>query len=164
VDTRQLEIEFAEKLAELTEIERRLDKELAAAEAASSGGNGGQAKARGKPTGRRDLRETNLPKERVEIADPVLEALYALRDFLYERVYESKGIKEEFGKAQRILEELWQHFHDHADEFRARHWPKATREEEGLDRAVGDFLCGMTDRNAMRLYSEVRLPRPWTVY
>ena len=41
-----------------------------------------------------------------------------MRDFLYERVYESKGVREEFAKAQRILEELWNHFHEHADEFR----------------------------------------------
>ena len=63
-----------------------------------------------------------------------------------------------------LLEELWQHLHEHADEFVAKHWPKGTREDEGLDRAVGDFLCGMTDRYAMRLYQELRLPRPWTVY
>jgi dGTPase len=96
--------------------------------------------------------------------DQVLDALYALRDFLYEKVYESPGVKEEFGKAQRILEELWQHFHDHADEFRAKYWQEGTREDEGLDRAIGDFMCGMTDRYAMRLYQELRLPRPWTVY
>jgi dGTPase len=103
-------------------------------------------------------------KKMIRMSDPVLEALYELRDFLYERVYESKGVREEFKKAQRILEELWEHFHEHADEFRARHWPRGTREEEGLDRAVGDFLCGMTDRYAMRLYQELRLPKPWTVY
>jgi dGTPase len=103
-------------------------------------------------------------KRMIRMSEPVLEALYALRDFLYERVYESKGIREEFGKAQRILEELWQHFHDHADEFRAQNWPRGTREDEGLDRAVADFLCGMTDRYAMRLYQELRLPKPWTVY
>ena len=45
-----------------------------------------------------------------------------------------------------------------------KHWPKGTRQEEGLDRAIGDFLCGMTDRYAMRLYQELRLPKPWTVY
>ena len=41
---------------------------------------------------------------------------------------------------------------------------RATRPDESLDRAIGDFLCGMTDRYAMRLYQEKRLPRPWTVY
>jgi dGTPase len=114
----------------------------------------------------RDLVETSRFEEKrmIRMSDPVLEALYALRDYLYERVYESKGIRDEFEKAQRILQELWQHFHDHADEFREKYWLEGTREDEGLDRAIGDFLCGMTDRYAMRLYQEVRLPKPWTVY
>jgi dGTPase len=103
-------------------------------------------------------------KKMIRMSDRVLQGLYALRDWLYEKVYESKGIKEEFGKAQRILEELWSYFHDHEGEFHERFWPKGTREDEGLDRAVGDFLCGMTDRYAMRLYQELRLPKPWTVY
>jgi dGTPase len=103
-------------------------------------------------------------KRMIRMSDDVLGALYALRDFLYEKVYESKGVREEFGKAQRILEELWGHFHDHADEFREKYWLAGTREDEGLDRAIGDFLCGMTDRYAMRLYQELRLPKPWTVY
>jgi dGTPase len=117
----------------------------------------------------RDLVETSratfeTPRRMIRMTDGVLEALYALRDFLYERVYESKDIRNEFGKAQRILEELWSYFHEHADEFRAKHWLAGTHESEGLDRAIGDFLCGMTDRYAMRLYQELRLPKPWTVY
>jgi dGTPase len=103
-------------------------------------------------------------KRMIRMSEPKLSALYVLRDFLYERVYESKDVREEFAKAQRILEELWNHFHEHADEFREQHWLEATREDEGLDRAIGDFLCGMTDRYAMRLYQEKRLPKPWTVY
>ncbi len=103
-------------------------------------------------------------KRMIRMDEAALKALYVMRDYLYERVYETPEVKLEFDKAQRILEELWQHFHAHADEFTAKHWPKGTRPEEGLDRAVGDFLCGMTDRYAMRLYQELRLPRPWTVY
>lgn len=114
----------------------------------------------------RDLVQISRFEERrmIRMSDDVLDGLYALRDFLYERVYESPGVREEFKKAQRILEELWHHFHEGADEFRARYWPKGTRQDEGLDRAIGDFLCGMTDRYAMRLYQELRLPKPWTVY
>ena len=103
-------------------------------------------------------------KRMIRMSDEMLEALYAMRDFLYARVYESKEIAREFEKAQRILEELWRYFHEHSDEFQARFWPRAVPESEGLDRAVGDFLCGMTDRYAMRLYQELRLPKPWTVY
>ena len=103
-------------------------------------------------------------KRMIRMSDPVLDGLYALRDYLYERVYESKGIKEEFAKAQRILEELWTHFNEHADEFREKHWLAGTGDDAPIGRAVGDFLCGMTDRYAMRLYQELRLPKPWTVY
>jgi dGTPase len=103
-------------------------------------------------------------KRMIRMSDGVLEALYVLRDFLYARVYEAPGIRDEFAKAQRILEELWKHFHKHADQFRDKLWPRGTHPEESLDRAIGDFLCGMTDRYAMRLYQEVCLPKPWTVY
>jgi dGTPase len=113
-----------------------------------------------------DLVESSRFEEKrmIRMSDPKLQALYAMRDFLYERVYESKDVREEFAKAQRILEELWSYFHEHDDEFRAKHWLKATPEGETLPRAIGDFLCGMTDRYAMRLYQEKRLPKPWTVY
>jgi dGTPase len=113
-----------------------------------------------------DLVESSQFEEKrmIRMSQPKLQALYTMRDFLYERVYESTDVREEFDKAQRVLEELWSYFHEHEDEFRARHWLRGTREDESLDRAIGDFLCGMTDRYAMRLYQEKRLPRPWTVY
>ena len=103
-------------------------------------------------------------KKAVRMDEEVLAALTALRDFLYEWVYEKPLIKGEFEKAQRILTELWEHFHAHGDEFRARWWPRGTREDEGLDRAVADFLSGMTDRYALRAYEELRLPRRWSIF
>jgi len=102
-------------------------------------------------------------KRMIRMADGPLQALYALRDFLYEKVYETKSVRAEFDKAQRILEELYKHFLTHGDEFRATHWPAGTRPEEGLERAVADFLCGMTDRFAIRTYEQLRVPRPFAV-
>jgi transposase len=78
VDTRQLELEFALKMAELTKLDERLARELEESEQAAAGGSSAdRAKDRTKPTGRRDLRSTRLPQERVELSDPVLEALVA---------------------------------------------------------------------------------------
>jgi len=102
-------------------------------------------------------------KRQIRMSDEVLDALIALRDFLYEAVYERPDIRGEFEKAQRIISELWAYFHAHADEFRARHWPKGVPESDGLSRAVADFITGMTDRYALRIYEEYFLPRRWTV-
>jgi dGTPase len=103
-------------------------------------------------------------KRQIRMTDEMLDALIALRDFLYETVYERTEIRREFEKAQRIISELWGYFHAHPDEFRARHWPKGIPESDGLSRAVGDFITGMTDRYAMRAYEEYFLPHRWSVY
>jgi dGTPase len=111
------------------------------------------------------VRASRLDERRaIRMDDDVLGALVALRDFLYQRVYEDNRVRDEFEKAQSILGELWMWYHDHADEFRTTWWPKGTREEEGLDRAVCDFVSGMTDRYAIRAFEELRLPRRWPVY
>jgi dGTPase len=103
-------------------------------------------------------------KRQIRMSDEILGALIALRDYLYEAVYERAEIRGEFEKAQRIISELWAYFHAHPDEFRARHWPKGVPESDGLSRAIADFITGMTDRYALRIYEEYFLPHRWPVY
>jgi dGTPase len=103
-------------------------------------------------------------KRQIRMSDEVLDALIGLRDYLYETVYERPEIRGEFEKAQRIITDLWTYFHAHQDEFRAKHWPKGVPESDGVSRAIGDFITGMTDRYALRIYEEYFLPRRWTVY
>jgi dGTPase len=102
-------------------------------------------------------------KRQIRMTEEVLSALIALRDFLYETVYEREEIRHEFERAQRVLSELWEYFHAHADEFRAKHWPRGLPESEPLSRAVADFITGMTDRYALRTYEEYFLPRRWMI-
>jgi len=70
IDTTQLELEFATQLAALTEAARKAMEAEAAA-----GGSGAGTKKGGKANrkGRRDLRLCDLPEERIEIPDPVLD-------------------------------------------------------------------------------------------
>jgi dGTPase len=102
-------------------------------------------------------------KRQIRMSDEVLDALIALRDFLYDAVYERPDIRGEFEKAQRIITELWGYFNAHPDEFRAKHWPKGVPESDGLPRAIADFITGMTDRYALRVYEEYFMPKRWTV-
>jgi dGTPase len=102
-------------------------------------------------------------KRQIRMSQDMLEALVALRDFMFSRVYERDEIRHEFERAQRILSELWAYFHDHEDEFRAKHWPKGIAETESLSRAVADFITGMTDRYALRMYEAYFLPKRWMI-
>lgn len=68
IDTAQLELEFAAKLAVLDQLSGKLEPE---GEAQPSGPPPERHKP--KPKGRRNLRESALPEERIELADPARE-------------------------------------------------------------------------------------------
>jgi dGTPase len=95
----------------------------------------------------------------IRMSDPVLEALLALRSFLFEAVYENLTATAEFQKASDILSGLWEKVRQRPEEFLDR----LTVDHEGLDAATRDFIAGMTDRYAVRLFEQFYIPKPWAV-
>ncbi len=98
----------------------------------------------------------------IEMSPDVHAALLALRDFLYARVYENPVVHEEFVKAQRILEDLFDWCMADGDRCREA-FGVAPREGESLERAVTDFVSGMTDRFALATWEGLFVPRPWAI-
>lgn len=72
IDTAQLELELGDKLAELDAVAQRLAEDAAAGSATDTPPTS-NPKKRKKPTGRRDLRQIELPEESIEITDPAFE-------------------------------------------------------------------------------------------
>ncbi len=98
----------------------------------------------------------------IEMTAEVHQALLALRDFLYAKVYENPVVSEEFDKARRILSDLvaWLV----ADPERAAQRFRVTpRPGETIERAVTDFVSGMTDRFALETWEQLFMPRPWAI-
>lgn len=73
VDTKQLELEFQEKLRQLDELAGTLG--LGSSKPDSSDSSNPSGKRKHKPTGRRDVRDLPLEEERIELTDPVLKSL-----------------------------------------------------------------------------------------
>ncbi len=98
----------------------------------------------------------------VTMSEDVHAALLALRDFLYARVYENPVVHEEFQKAQRLLQDLWEWCTEDAGRCRQR-FGIAAREGDPPERAVADFISGMTDRFALETWEALFVPRPWAI-
>ncbi len=99
--------------------------------------------------------------EELRISDTMTETMYKLRDFLFERVYESDAIMSEFMKTKKIIEELYNYYFEHTDQIPIE-IPKEKKHDK--HRVVCDFIAGMTDRFALSTYERLFLPQQWTVY
>jgi len=93
----------------------------------------------------------------IRMSPQTLEAVLELRRYLFDAVYENSVATLEFKKASDILSGLWDKVRERPADF----LDSRTIEHEGLDAATRDFLAGMTDRYAIRLFEQLFIPKPW---
>ncbi len=100
-----------------------------------------------------------LGEKRVVMSPEVEETIWELRGYLYENVYMNEKIWRNFIKASKIVRELYEYFCSNPEEF----WKISERppNSEPIERAVCDFIAGMTDLYAITIYEKIFLPRRW---
>ena len=89
------------------------------------------------------------------------EAFLALRDFMYATVYVDKTAKREEQKVDKVIGELYDYYLNHID--RMSNFYVQLAYQEGRDRAVTDYISGMSDEFAIRTFEDVFVPRKWHV-
>jgi dGTPase len=109
----------------------------------------------------RDIVTQSAGQPRIRISEPVRSALNELKNFLFARVYRGSEAKADVSKAQRLLHELFEYFVDHPAEMGDEARQSLEAGHTGVERAVCDFLAGMTDRFAIRTHERLFVPRAW---
>ena len=89
------------------------------------------------------------------------EAMLALKDFMFANVYTNPLAKGEEGKAQDMIRTLFEYYQKDPDALPADF--QSIRAEEGVERAVCDYIAGMTDPFAVERFKELFIPTGWTV-
>ena len=109
----------------------------------------------------RDVIAASANGEGVRLSPARQKALAELRTFMFQAVYCNPVAKGEESKAQNMIEHLFRHYIEHLDELPADFY--AIAQAEGPQRAVCDYLAGMTDSYAVERYGDVFIPKAWTV-
>ncbi len=95
----------------------------------------------------------------------VREAMAELRLFLFERVYRSPRLEQDFEKSKKILAELYHRLIDDGPLLERGladlQMDGAPRDGEPRERLVCDFIASMTDRYALDLYAQLFFPSPF---
>ena len=109
----------------------------------------------------RDAIEASQGQPEIRQSPGVREAMLALKDFMFDSVYTNPLAKGEEGKAQDMLRMLFEYYQKDPDQLPDDF--QAIRAEEGVDRAVCDYIAGMTDPFAVERFKELFIPMGWTV-
>ena len=97
----------------------------------------------------------------IQMEPHVWEATCNLRAFLFDTVYKNPIAKGEEKKAKLMLEGLYDYFINNPERMPAFFIKIA--ENEGLSRAVCDYVSGMTDRYAIDTFKKIYIPLSWKV-
>jgi dGTPase len=101
----------------------------------------------------------SFDKDEIKMSAEILEATNELRAFLFEHVYFNKAATTEANKVERILEQLYNYFIKNYALLLPEY--ETIIAIEGIDRAVCDYIAGMTDRYAINKYCELFVPKTW---
>lgn len=96
--------------------------------------------------------------EKIVMSPGIMGAMTELRDFLYQRVYYNPYSRGELEKTEKILSDLYHHFLKEPGDY-IKPYPGG----DSLEKRAGDFVAGMTDRYALRLYERFFMPLSWTI-
>jgi len=98
-------------------------------------------------------------KNDIKMREDILEATEKLREFLFENVYDNNIAKAEEKKAEFMLEQMYDYFvknyHLLIPEY------ETIIIHEGTERAVCDYIAGMTDRYSISEYCKIFVPKTW---
>ena len=98
-------------------------------------------------------------KEDICMAPDVAAASKLLKEFMFENVYTNPIAKSQEHKAEALVKALYEFFLENANALPAEYQAIAMR--DGLDRAVCDYISGMSDRYAIKLYNDYFVPKGW---
>jgi dGTPase len=101
---------------------------------------------------------------KLEISEDVYSAMTALRQFLYDYVYRSPRVHQDFEKAKKMLSELYAYFLENEELLHQKltelQMLERNHNHQPRERTVCDLIASMTDRYAMNLYQKIFFPSP----
>lgn len=108
---------------------------------------------------------TNSEDKNDIIMSPDIEnAMLEMRKYMFRSVYTNPIAKGEEGKAEAMLELLFEYYEKHVEQLPEEYLLMMEHRGESIARVVCDYIAGMTDRYAVAKFKELYIPRSWSIY
>ncbi len=104
-----------------------------------------------------DVINNSIDKDKISMSPGTDLYTAGLREFLFENVYYNKIAKSEEDKTTFIVEKIFKYF-EALPEFYLKIYKENNFSKSEI---IKDYIAGMTDRYAMKIFEELYIPKPW---
>ncbi len=108
-----------------------------------------------------DVIQASQGKNNILQSPELRDATNELNAFMFRSVYLNPAAKGEEGKAQKLISSLFDYYVKHPEKLSDECQDIWRR--EGRERAVCDYIAGMTDAFAVEMYQDLFVPKSWAV-
>lgn len=108
-----------------------------------------------------DIIKNSADKEKITMSDETDYYTSGLRDFLFEHVYYNKIAKSEEDKTVFIVEKIFEYYNKNFESLPEFYLKIYENYNFSKSEIIKDYIAGMTDRYAMKVFEELYIPKPW---
>lgn len=108
-----------------------------------------------------DVIKSSFGAEDIKMSEEIQQALYGLREFLFENVYRNPIAKREEEKAIQLVQQLYEYYLSRFDLLPQEYIALLEQKQETKERVVCDYVAGMTDNYAIKMYTKFFVPKVW---
>ena len=100
----------------------------------------------------------------IKQSEDIAQAMADLRSFMFQYVYTNPVAKGQEGKAEAMIKSLYEYYCEHVELLPKDITTLYMSGQATVERAVCDYIAGMTDSYAIMKFREATIPSSWSVY
>ena len=97
-----------------------------------------------------------IDKNNIIMTKEIKACMYKLRKFLFENVYNTGILAEERKNFKFMINEIYDYYYKHFDKVPLE-FANICKTGETKERAICDYIAGMTDRYAIKIYEQINM-------
>ena len=105
----------------------------------------------------------SMDKDSIQMSPTVSNVMADLRKFMFDNVYNDRRSEEESRKVEYMISGLFEYFMKNSGKMK-NEFINLINDGENTETVVCDFIACMTDRYAVKLYSDTFIPASWGIY
>ena len=105
------------------------------------------------------LNVINNSDDKILMDDDFWQLFNELHEFMFVAVYKNPVCKSEEVKAVQMIEKLYEYYLQNPDKMPEEY--QIIADDEGIDRAVCDYIAGMSDNYSVKIFNQLFVPMFW---